>query len=362
MLRASETIREVFAKSPVPVQILGKRKFDPTTLWTFLRLIKKEHIQVMHLHCYAASTFGRLAGAITGVPTVIHDYDTEVYFPYPWYLGIADRALAPMTRRGLAASPMVRNFLIRNRKIDRAHIELMLHAIPMGKYSPVPHSRISALKKQLEVGETTRVVGTVTKLGPQRGNECLLRAAAKVLKAHEDTVFLLIYRPTYFHRLPSEKHVPATRAEATRRITELEALARELGIDKKIRFIEHADDTGELCAACDLVVAPFLSERFSSVNLLEAMAMGKPLIATDMGEQSEIIHEGVNGYLVEPNNVQQMADRILQVMTNRDELDRMSGHAREMATAYSVDAYVERLQQLYAELAAEGTKERENRL
>jgi hypothetical protein len=110
MLRASETIRHVFAKSSVPVRILDKGKFDPTTLWTFLRLIKEENIHVMHLHCYGASTFGRLAGMLTGVPSIIHDYDTEVYFPYPWYLGLTDRLLAPRTRAAIAASPMVRLF------------------------------------------------------------------------------------------------------------------------------------------------------------------------------------------------------------------------------------------------------------
>ncbi len=61
MLRADDTIRQVFEDSPVPVRTLDKAKFDPRTLATFLRLIRKERIQVMHLHCYAASTFGRLA-------------------------------------------------------------------------------------------------------------------------------------------------------------------------------------------------------------------------------------------------------------------------------------------------------------
>ena len=99
-----------------PCRFLDKGKFDPTTLGSLLRLIKEEDIRLMHLHCYGASTFGRLAGLIAGVPTVIHDYDTEVYFPYPWYLRIADTALAPLTGAAIAASPMVRDFQIRKRK------------------------------------------------------------------------------------------------------------------------------------------------------------------------------------------------------------------------------------------------------
>lgn len=61
----------------------------------------------MHLNCYAAFIFGRLASMLSGVPAVIHDYDTAVYFPYPRYLWAADHLLAPFTRRATAASPMV---------------------------------------------------------------------------------------------------------------------------------------------------------------------------------------------------------------------------------------------------------------
>jgi glycosyltransferase involved in cell wall biosynthesis len=351
MLRASETIRQVFANSPVPVRILNKGKFDPTTLWTFLRLLKEERIHVMHLHCYGASTFGRLAGLITGIPTVIHDYDTEVYFPYPWYLGIADRLLAPMTGSAIAASPMVRDFLIGKRKIEQGRIRMMLYAIPPEKYAPLPQERLTQVRQRLGIDGQTRIVGTVTKLGPQRGNEYLLEAAAEVLKAFPSVVFLLVYKPTYFHRLPNRQYVEVSSAETGGMIGELKTLAHELGVEKNVRFIEYTEQVDDLVAACDLVVAPFLSERFSSVNLLEAMAMGKPLVATDMGEQREIIQHGGNGYLVSPGNVKELAEKILQGLTHPAELARMGHEARAKAEQYSGEAYVQNLEHLYAELA-----------
>ena len=70
LLRADDEIRRLFEESPVPVRILDKGKFDLTTLWTFLRLIKKEKIDVMHLHCYSASSFGRLRSTSIGSSTV----------------------------------------------------------------------------------------------------------------------------------------------------------------------------------------------------------------------------------------------------------------------------------------------------
>lgn len=354
MLRADVTIRQVFTNSPVPVRILDKGKFDPTTLWTFLRLMKKENIHVMHLHCYGASTFGRLAGLITGVPAIIHDYDTEVYFPYPWYLGIADRALAPRTDGAIAASPMVRDFLVRKRKIELARIRTMLHAVPREKYAPVPPERLAAVRASLGTGRETRVIGTVTKLGPQRGNEYLIQAAAEVVKVLPDALFLVAYTPTYFHRLPNRKYVEVTSADTERMVYGLEEAARKLGIEKNVLLIRSPDDVAALVASCDVIVAPFLSERFSSVPLIEAMARGKPLIATAMGEQREFIRNGVNGYLVTPGDVGALAGRIVELLTDAGKLARMGGEARRTAEQYSVDAYAERLQSLYVELAANG--------
>jgi glycosyltransferase involved in cell wall biosynthesis len=351
MLRASDTIRKVFANSPVPVKILDKGKFDPTTLRTFLRLIREENIQVMHLHCYGASTFGRLASLITGVPAIIHDYDTEVYFPYPWYLRVADRLLAPTTPGAIAASPMVRDFLTRKRKIDRERIQMMFHAIPSEKYAPVSWERVQAIRGLLGINGRTKIVGTLTKLGPQRGNEYVLSAAAAALKVLPELLFLIVYKPTYFHRPPNQSYVPVSGADIQGKAMDLEVLAETLGIRKNVRFIEWPENVDEWISACDLIVAPFLSDRFSSVNLLEAMALSKPVVATDVGEQREIVEHGKDGFLVPPGDVRAMTERILQVLTSLPELDWMGRQARKKAEEYCVDAYVQRLEHLYRELA-----------
>jgi glycosyltransferase involved in cell wall biosynthesis len=352
MLRASDTIRGVFANSPVPVRILDKRKFDPTTLRTFLRLIREENIHIMHLHCYGASTFGRLASLITGVPAIIHDYDTEVYFLYPWYLRIADRLLAPVTASALAASPMVREFLARKRKIGRKRIRTMFHAVPSEKYTPVSRERAQAIKSLLGVNGRTRIIGTLTKLGPQRGNEYALSAAAAALKVLPELLFLIVYKPTYFHQLPNQSYVPVSSSDIQGKAMDLEGLAATLGIRKSVRLIEWPENIDEWISACDLIVEPFLSDRFSSVNLLEAMAMGKPVIATDIGEQREIIRHGIDGYLVAPGDVKELSSRILQLLAKPEDLDRIGRQARETAEKYSVDACVSTLQRLYTHLAS----------
>ena len=351
MLRADDQIRRVFESSAVPVRILDKGKHDLTTLWALLRLIKEEKIDVMHLHCYGSSIFGRLAGLITGVPCILHDYDTAIYFPYPWYLWVADRALSSMTRRAVAASPMVRDYFINRRQIDESKISMAFHAIPSEKFVPVSKERVLKIKEGLGIDEGSRVVGTVTKLGPERGNRHLLRAASEVLRVMPDVVFLLAYSPTVFHRLPDRNYVDLSEAEKEDSVSDLEAQAKELDIEKNIRLIESPDNVGELIAAFDLFIAPFLGQRFSSVNVLEAMAIGKPVIATDIGEQREIVKNGVNGFLVPRWDVSGLATKILDVLTHPQELARLSRQARASAEQYGVDGYVRRLERWYEELA-----------
>ena len=358
LLRATPEIRRVFRDSPVPVGILDKGRLDPSTLWTFLRLIKAEHIDVMHLHCYGSSSFGRLASVLTGVPAVIHDYDTEVYFRYPWYLWLADRALAWRTDRAIASSPMVRDFQVRRRKIDDDRILRMFHAIPADRYEPVGADRIAAIRAALNVRPDTRLVGTVTKLGPQRGTDVLLEAAARVVREVPNAAFVLLYQPTHFHRLPSRKYVPVSPADAAAQLGELAGQIDRLGLTESVRLVEWPANIGEYIAACEFVVAPFQSERFSSVHLLESMAKGKPLVATALGEQGEIVQDGVNGYLVPPGRAEELAERITRLLENPAEVRTLGARAREDAERHSAPACARALEGLYAELAERASARR----
>lgn len=356
LLRATDEIRELFQDGPHPVRILEKGKFDPTTLTTFLRLIREEQIDVMHLHCYGASTFGRVANLFTGVPTIIHDYDTEVYFPYPWYLWLADTVLARRTGYALAASPMVREFLINKRKISPDKIKTFYHAIPRERFEPVAPDTVAAVRQGLGFGPDDRVFGTVTKLGPQRGNDVLIQAAARVVTAHPEARFLVMYQPTRFHRLPNKEYVPVTEEDLEFSVTPLEEETRRLGLEDHVRFLRWPENLREHIALFDAVVAPFLSERFSSVYLLESMAQGKPLVATALGEQEEIVTSGKNGLLVSPGDVDELAAACAELLEDPGRFRTMGAAARERAEDYSIDAYIGRLRSLYDQLARDRTE------
>ena len=351
MLRANEALRNLFKDAPVPVRILDKGKFDPTTLGAFLQIIREENIHVMHLHCYASSTFGRLAGLIAGIPTIIHDYDTEVYFPYPSYLKLADRLLAPATEGAIAASPMVKQFLMEKRQISEHKIRMMFHAIPEEKFKPAPPEKTQPLRRQLGLADNAQILGTVTKLGPQRGNEFLIESFSEIVKAKPDCALVLIYQLTRFHRLPSKKYVEISQADLDSSVHELRSLSQKLGIADKVHLIEWPKNLDDWASLFDVFIAPFLSDRFSSVHLLEAMAKGQPVIATDLGEAKKIVQNGWNGYLISPKDREALVEKTLKILQSADSLAAFSTQAKREAARYSTQTYVRLLQDWYFELA-----------
>jgi glycosyltransferase involved in cell wall biosynthesis len=352
MMRTSDEVRALFDASPVRVNVFEKGPFDLTAIGTYVQQIKQNKIDVLHLHCYGTSTYGRIASLLTGVPCIIHDYDTDHYFPYTWYLGLADRILTGRTGGAIAASPLVREFMANKRKVDRRLIRLMLHPVLPEKFEPVPAEAVARMRAELEIPAGHKIVGAITKLAPERGNDFLLRAAAEVLKAQPDTTFLFVYSPTEFHRIP-RGYSPTTHTIGRSKVrAELQEQAQELGILDRLRFYETIDVPDAIEAACDLIVAPFLNDRFSCARLLEAMAKGKPLVATDMGEQRELVKNGVNGYLVEPGNVRELAEKITDVLADPTARARMGQASLAVAREHGIEEFVARLEEWYSELAS----------
>jgi glycosyltransferase involved in cell wall biosynthesis len=349
-LRASDDVRRVFADAPVRVETLGKAKYDPTTLFTLLRLCRRHEIDAMHLYCYASSSFGRIAAALLGVPAVIHDFDTQIYFPYPLYLKILDRVLAPGTARAIAASPLCRDYMRDVRRVPEERIDLMPHAIPDALF--VHEGRPSRAEARARLGWDPRwtVFCAVTKLGPDRGNELLLEAFARVAQEAPSAHLAIVYKPTLYHRVPEEyESIPWIRDPARMR-ADLEERVRALGLERRVHLAESLDDATPSVLASDVVVAPFQHERFSSVNLLEAAALGRAVIATDLGESRVFLRAGETGLLVPPGDVEALAAAMLCLARDPAERERFGAAAEAHARRFSVSATAARLADLYEDL------------
>jgi glycosyltransferase involved in cell wall biosynthesis len=106
------------------------------------------------------------------------------------------------------------------------------------------------------------------------------------------------------------------------------------------------DEIPAYMASADVFVLPSLSEGFGIVAL-EAMAMGLPIVATKVGGLLEIIKDGENGFLVEPRNPVEIAEKCALLLTNDDLRTSISRNNREKAKDYSWEKVIERLENVY---------------
>jgi glycosyltransferase involved in cell wall biosynthesis len=350
-LRASDEVRQLFADAGHPVRTLGLAKYDLTAPFRIAALCRRHRIDVMHLYCYASSTFGRMVSAAKGLPAVVHDFDTQIYFPYPFYLKLLDRMLAPRTDHAFAASAHCKEYMRDVRHVPGDRIEVLYHAVPGSLLELLPRLDRAGARATLGLSDEL-VFCAITKLGPERGNETLLTAFAKVRQARPDARLILVYQPTLYHRLPKEYETIAWARDPVEMRARMERAIAELELGESVRMVESSVHPEAWYAASDVMMAPFESTRFSSVHLVEAMAYGRPHVATALGEPLELVQRYGGGLTVPAGNVQAMAQAMLSIGNDpllRAELGRK---ARLGAEGLTVDAAAARLTRLYQTLHA----------
>ncbi len=350
-LRASDEVQKLFREARHPVVNLDLGKYDVRTPFRIAELCRKHDIDVMHLFCYAASTFGRLVGAAKGIPTVVHDFDTQIYFPYPLYLRILDRYLAGGTGRALAASAMCKEYMREVRRIPGDRLEVLYHAIPTEQLQA--QAQLDRGQMRAKLGADGKFVFTaVTKLGPERGNETMLAAFAKVRRQLPHAHLFIVYKPTLYHRLPKEYESIGWARDPKEMRARIDRAIADLGIGAAVTMVESLEHPEPYYAASDVLLAPFENIRFSSVNLVEGMAYGRPHVVTSIGEPLELVERYGGGVAVAPGNADAMAAAMLKVAGDPALLTELGRKAREGAADLTVDAAANRLARLYESLEA----------
>ncbi len=139
----------------------------------------------------------------------------------------------------------------------------------------------------------------------------------------------------------------------------LEEMVKKLHLEKKVIFRGIIQNTQipECLIHSDVFVLPSLSEGFPNV-ILEAMAAGLPIVATNVGGLAEIIKDGENGYLVEPKNPDQLAQKLLAILQNNDIRTRMSCNNIDKARRYSWEIIVNELESVYRTIVKESDGEK----
>jgi glycosyltransferase involved in cell wall biosynthesis len=238
------------------------------------------------------------------------------------------RLLASRVDGFIAVSEEVRHSLIRQIGPIQSRIFTLCNAVDVDLFERSGDK--AALCYELGLDAHARLVATVGRLTEQKGHCYLIKAAAYVVPAHPDLHFLFLGDGELREDLKSQ--------------------AREAGLADNIHFLGLRDDVPDVLAAADLFVLPSLWEGLS-VALLEAMAAGKPIVATAVSGTTEAMVPGTTGLIVPPSNVQALADAISELVSDPEQAQVMGRAAKQHVTEnFSAQKQAEEHAMLYRRL------------
>jgi glycosyltransferase involved in cell wall biosynthesis len=256
--------------------------------------------------------------------------------PVIWHLRVwrpdsaLDWLLARLATRTIAISAAVRGRLGRWPEAYRRCV-VVPNGLDLSAF--VPARDRATVRRSLGLSPGDRVVGVVGRLAPFKGHEFLLQAFAR-LRAEDARIRLLVV------------------GDGPRRAA-LERQAIELGIADAVQFTGHREDVADLLPTMEVFVLPSVAEDFGRV-LLEAMALERPVVATEAGGVPEIIERQVCGLLVPPADPQALADAVRTLLAD-PALGRAMGRAgrQRVESAFSLQRHAELVQAVYQDVHAE---------
>lgn len=225
----------------------------------------------------------------------------------------------------LAVSPVVHQSLP---KWARRRAEVLVHGVDIAEITAVAESR-DAVRAELGIDDRTVVVGTISNLRPQKGYDTLLRAARLLADSDLNVVFLSVGHGTH---------------EAT-----LRALHEKLGLGATFRFLGQRPDAIRVASAFDIFVLASNFEGFP-VAIMEALVLGLPIVATDVGGVSQAIRDGREGYVVSARRPEVLAEKIRRLALDPQLRGEMSKAARARGRDFDIRNASSRIEDIYVRL------------
>jgi glycosyltransferase involved in cell wall biosynthesis len=290
------------------------------------RIIRAFRPDIVHTHLQAPNLYGRLMALAAGVPVVIaseHNVYVSKARRHVWI----ERLLAPRTTALVAVSEQVRRFLAVQLRVEPSAIRLVRNGVA----TPRPSlDGVASLRRRLALPPDQPVLGTVASLTSKKGHAFLFKAVAALGDGGLRCSLVLA-------------------GDGPERAS-LEALAAALGIADRVRFLGDQAQIGDLLELVDVFVLPSITEGLP-LALLEAMAAGKAVVATDVGGVPEAITSGVNGLLVPAQEVPPLADALHALLIDSRLRREYGAQARATIEAhFTADQHLQRLGTLYSSL------------
>lgn len=279
--------------------------------------LMRHDIELLHTHSYKPNLYGRLAGALCqrrGLRMLAHyhnQYDNKWEADGTQHL---DRSLADCSDGLVACSKSVADHVAASLGVARDRVTVVANGVEAERFAC---GNRRAGRAMLGLAEEDVAIGLVGRISEQKGQEEFIRAAARIAPHFPQARFLVI----------GSADAPALLASAR-------ALVAGLGLGERVRFAGHVADMPAAYAALDILAAPSRWEGFG-LMLVEAMAAGKPIVATRVGAIPEVCAENETALLVPPRDPDALADALLALLRDPARARDLGAAGRQRAALFS---------------------------
>jgi glycosyltransferase involved in cell wall biosynthesis len=226
----------------------------------------------------------------------------------------------------------------------RARLEVVHNPVDLARFDPDRIDRAQARERIGEAGSRRILLGVVAQLSPWKGQDTAVEALAALREQGLDAQLLLIGSAKFVAR--------ATRFDNEAFVARLRTLIASRGLEDRVSLLGERSDVPELMRALDVLLLPSEQEPFGRA-LIEAMAMGVPVLATNVGGPPEIVQEGVQGYLLAPHEPDAWAAAIRGIVEHPERAQEMGRAGRERAArAFSAEQHARAVLDVYRRAAA----------
>ncbi len=302
-----------------------KRRLLCNGFYHLREILRKERIQIIHCHDNRANFLGLLVGKYAGIRLVSTLYGWVAASRKLKFLIALDKTVIRFFDRVIASSDSMRELIPGglSSKVVTIMNSIDLEKADCGK-------NLADIRRSLGISDQDFIIATIARLSEEKGQQYLLEALPDILQSIPNVTLLIVGTG------------PMKAA--------LEAIARKMKIEDRVVFTGFHPDLDEIFPVVDLLVQPSLSESLP-MSLLEGMARGRPVVATDVGSVRDAVLDGVTGVLIPPGESKAVARAVKELL--RDHLKRKAmGEAgkERVEERFSDRLMVQKIEEIYAAL------------
>ena len=288
----------------------------------------------MHTHTAKAGTLGRLAGALCGKSAIVHTLHGHNFYGYfgPTFSKIIvfiEKTIAYFTDQIIVFTQLERDDLLKLKVTEAGKIRLIYPGLELDQCVPLNRDKVQ-MRKNFNITPDETLVGMIGRLEPIKGPEYFIQAAALVTKQFPQAKFIMV-------------------GEGSLRLR-LERQVKDLGLEHRFIFTGWRDDIPDILSMLDILVSPSLNEGMGMI-LVEAQAMGVPIVATHVGGVPEMVLDHQTGILVPAADPVSLANAVKQLLTDDQKRRNMAQNSIAwVRSKFKAQDMVNAISDLYREL------------